>query len=250
MRKAREAAIAGRNAEAEKWFAEARGAGVSADAITAFQRDLAASRQRAAAAESDRFAQLARERLKEGRLTEPANDSAAAYLISLQSADGDHAALAPAKRELAEKLLERASTAARDGRAAQMDADLAAARRWGADTKDVQGVQQLAAATKTQASAARSIELQKMLKRVRYVAPEYPQKALEKGTAGVVTVDFIVDAKGESTNLQVSRSEPEGVFDKAATNAVRRWRYTPVVVDGAPVEVPTRAVIRFEVPKE
>lgn len=250
MRKAREASLAGRTAEADKWFAEARGAGVSADAISAFQRDLAASRQRAAAAEADRFAQLARERLKEGRLTEPSNDSAAAYLISLQSADASHAALAPAKRELAAELIERARTAARDGRTTQMEADLAAARRWGADGKDIQGVQQLAAAAKSQASAERSIELQKMLKRVRYIAPEYPPKALEKGIAGVVTVDFTVDAKGETTNLQISRSEPEGVFDKAAMNAVRRWRYAPPVLDGAPVEVPTRAVIRFEVPKE
>jgi periplasmic protein TonB len=250
LRKAREAALAGRTAEADKWFAEARGAGVSAEAITAFQRDLATSRQRAAAAEADRFAQLARERLKEGRLTEPSNDSAAAYLIALQSADASHAALAPAKRELADELLERAGTAARDGRTAQMDADLAAARRWGAETKDVQGVQQLATVAKKEASTARTVEFQKMLKRVRYVAPEYPAKALEKGTAGVVTVDFTVDPKGETTNLQITRSEPEGVFDKAALNAVRRWRYAPLVIDGAPVEVPTRAVIRFEVPKE
>jgi periplasmic protein TonB len=250
MRKAREAATAGRGSEADKWFAEARGAGVSPEAITALQRDLAASKQRAAAMEADRFAQLARERLKDGRLTEPANDSAAAYLVSLQSADGSHSALAPARRELAEKLIDRASAAARDGRTAQMEADLTAARRWGADTKDVQGVQQLATTTKTQATAARGVVLQRMLKRVRYVPPEYPQKALEKGTAGSVTVDFVVDAKGETTNLQVTQSEPAGVFDKAALNAVRRWRYTPPVVDGAPVEVPTRAVIRFEVPKE
>jgi periplasmic protein TonB len=250
MRKAREASMAGRGTEADKWFAEARAAGVTAEAITAIQRDLVASRQRAAAAEADRFAQLARERLKEGRLVEPANDSAAAYLASLQSADNSHAALAAGKRELAEKLVERAGIAAREGRTAQMDSDLAAARRWGADTREVQSVQQLAATTKTQATAARGVALQKSLKRIRYVPPEYPAKALEKNIEGAVTIDFVVAANGETTNLQVSQSEPAGVFDRAALNAVRRWRYTPLVVDGAAVEVPTRAVIRFEVPKE
>jgi periplasmic protein TonB len=249
MRKAREASAAGRTAEADKWFAEARGAGVSAEAITTIQRDLAASKQRAAAAEADRFSELARERLKQGRLTEPSNDSAAAYLVALQSADSSHAALASAKRELAERLIERAGTAAREGRTAQMDADLAAARRWGADSKDVQGVQQLAAATKTQATAARGAALQRSLKRVRYVPPEYPTKALEKGIEGAVTIDFVVDEKGETTKLEVTQSEPAGVFDRAALNAVRRWRYAPVG-DGTAVEVPTRAVIRFEGPKE
>jgi outer membrane biosynthesis protein TonB len=39
------------------------------------------------------------------------------------------------------------------------------------------------------------------------------------------------------------------VFDKSATGAVKRWRYEPVVANGAPVEIPVRTAIRFELPK-
>jgi len=39
------------------------------------------------------------------------------------------------------------------------------------------------------------------------------------------------------------------VFDKAAVTAVKRWRYEPVKVNGAPVEIPVRTTIRFELPK-
>ena len=36
--------------------------------------------------------------------------------------------------------------------------------------------------------------------------------------------------------------------DRAATDAVSRWRFEPVVVNNVPMEVPTRMVIRFQSP--
>ena len=77
-----------------------------------------------------------------GKLVEPANDSAAFYLSALQAADANNAYVAAGSRELATKLLDRASAYSREGKTAQMDADLAQARSWGADAKDIQAVQQ------------------------------------------------------------------------------------------------------------
>jgi hypothetical protein len=31
---------------------------------------------------------------------------------------------------------------------------------------------------------------------------------------------------------------------------VKRWRYAPVLVNGAAVEVPTKTLVRFELPKQ
>jgi hypothetical protein len=31
---------------------------------------------------------------------------------------------------------------------------------------------------------------------------------------------------------------------------VKRWKYAPVLVNGAPVEVPVRTLVRFELPKQ
>lgn len=255
MRKARELALANQKTESDRYLAEARSVGVSSAEINSFQRDIAAARQRASNAEAERFAQLARERLREGKLTEPAQDSADFYLSSLQSVDSNNAALAPASRELAARLLERASAAARERRTAQMEADLALARKWGAQPKDIQAVQQLTAAAASRGTPASrpaapsTADLQSRLKRTRYVPPEYPERALDQRIAGVVVVDYVVDVNGETRNVRVVSAEPAGVFDRAAINAVRRWRYQPVIVDNVPTEVPARASIRFALPE-
>jgi hypothetical protein len=70
LRKAREAANAKSNAEADRWVAEARAGGMSAAEINAFQRDLASSRQKAAQAEAERLVQAIRDRIRDGRLTD------------------------------------------------------------------------------------------------------------------------------------------------------------------------------------
>ena len=48
-------------------------------------------------------------------------------------------------------------------------------------------------------------------KRIRFVAPTYPQKALEEGLSGSVTVDFIVDANGEPTEARIADANPSMV---------------------------------------
>jgi TonB family protein len=246
MRKAREAAIARNGAESDRWLNEVRAAGVSAADISAFQHDLAGAQAKAARAEGDRLAQLARERVRDGRLTDPAQDSAAYYLTQLQSADPENAALATVSRELAKLLLERARAAVQAGKSA--DQDLAQAHRFGADVRDIQAVQQpgssRAGANVDPATLAAS------LRPVKSVPPEYPQSALAKGVSGSVLLSFTVDAKGNTNDVQVLQSTPAGVFDRAAVSAVRRWKYAPVMVNGAAVEVPTKTLVRFELPKQ
>jgi TonB family protein len=257
MRKAREAAIANRSPDVDRWLAEARSAGVSASELNSFQREVTAARQKAATAEFDRLAGLARDRLKEGKLVEPANDSAAYYITALQTADSNNAYVATGSRDLAAKLLERASAATRDGKSAVAEADLTQARKWGADPKDIQAIQQLAAARKSTpsrassgpanspATAAAPVDLQSKLKRIRKQDPEYPERALAQKIGGAVTVEFLVNTKGEPTDIRVVSAEPAGVFDRAALAAVKRWRYEPLLIDNVAQEVPARTVIRF-----
>jgi protein TonB len=244
LRKAREAALAKNAAESDRWLNEARAAGVSATDITAMQRELVGVRAKAVQAEGDRLAQLVRDRLREGRLTDPAQDSAAYYLAQLQSADAENSAFAPLSRDLAKLLLERARAAVQAGRSA--DQDLGAARRLGADPRELAAVQQLAAprATPDLASLAATLKL------VKSTAPEYPESALARGVSGSVLLSFTVDTRGETRDVQVLQSTPAGVFDRAAISAVKRWRYAPILVNGAAVEVPTKTLVRFELPKQ
>jgi TonB family protein len=259
LRKAREAALANKAPEVERWLAEAKSAGVSASELNSFQRDLNSQKQRAQAAEADRLAGLAKDRIKEGKLIEPANDGAAFYLSALQAADGNHPYVTAGSRELATKLLDRASTASRENKTQQMEADLAQARRWGADQKDLDAIRQASlsrknapkpAPTAGAASAAQVADLQSRLKRVRYTAPEYPERALNQKISGSVTVEFTVSTQGEPIDVRVVSAEPAGTFDRAAVAAVKRWRYDPLLIDGTAQEVPARTTIRFNLPSQ
>jgi protein TonB len=245
LRKAREAGLEKNNAEEQRWLEEARGAGMKPAEVLAFEKDLAGARQKAAQADSDRLLQMARERLRDGRLSDPAQDSAAYYLTQLQSSDPANAALADAGHDLAARLLERARAATLAGKPA--DADLALAKRWGADPKEVLAVQQLQSAA--QSAARDPAALAANLKRLRSVPPDYPPGALTQRTTGSVMVEFTVDTRGETRDIHVVESAPPGVFDQAAVNAVKHWRYAPMVVDGSTVEVPVKTRMRFELPK-
>jgi TonB family protein len=258
MRKAREAAIANKAQDVDRWLAEARGGGVSQGEIASFQKELANARQKAMNAEADRVAALVRDRMQSGRLSDPANDSAVYYLNQLQGMDANNSNIAPLSHELAGKFIERARAAAQTGKGGgSVDGDLTFAKRFGADPKDVASVQSIVNAPKTPAAAARSAQaagvnpasLAASLKRTRYQPPEFPQKALSQHLSGSVTVEYTVDTSGDPRDVRVVEATPPGVFDKAAVAAVKRWHYDPVIANGAPVEVPVRTSIRFELPK-
>jgi TonB family protein len=260
MRKAREAAIGNHAPDVDRWITEAKAGGVSASEINAFQNELSKARLKAINAESDRLAGLARDRIKDGRLIDPAQDSAAFYINQLQGSDPNNAAIGPLSHDLATRLVERARASAQAGKGgAVVDGDLNLAKRWGADPKDVLAVQQIQNAPKTGSSgaAARSAAasgvnpaaLAATLKRTRYVPPEFPSKALSQRVSGAVTVEYTVDANGDPRDVRVIEATPPGVFDKAAVTAVKRWHYDPVIANGGPIEVPVRTSIRFELPK-
>jgi protein TonB len=179
------------------------------------------------------------------------------YLGQLQSTDANSAAIVPLSRDLSNKLLERARATAQAGKTG-IDNDLNQAKRLGADPKDILAVQAIQNAPKASqpggarpgaATGANLAALAASLKRTRYVAPEYPAKALAQKVAGAVTVEYTVAANGETRDVRIVESMPEGVFDRAALAAIKRWRYEPVVSGGGPVEIPVRTVIRFELPK-
>ncbi len=69
------------------------------------------------------------------------------------------------------------------------------------------------------------------------VAPIYPQRAASRGTEGWVVVQFDVLRSGQvdPKSVIVVEAQPPGVFDRAAINAVKRWKYKPKVVNGEPV---------------
>ena len=81
------------------------------------------------------------------------------------------------------------------------------------------------------------------------VAPVYPNRALSRGLEGYVDLMFTVTEAGTVKDPIVTFST-SSLFERAAKNAVLKFKYKPRVVDGKPVEVPgVETRIRFQLEK-
>lgn len=65
--------------------------------------------------------------------------------------------------------------------------------------------------------------------------PRYPRQLIRRGIEGEVTLRFDLNNNGEVVNIRVIESQPSGVFDRAATDALIRFRYEPAKNSGVAV---------------
>ena len=80
------------------------------------------------------------------------------------------------------------------------------------------------------------------------VEPMYPRRALTRGIEGYVLLEFVVTRTGTVQDPVVLAAEPPGYFDRAALDAVLKFKYLPRVVDGVAMDVPgVRARLVFEI---
>ena len=69
------------------------------------------------------------------------------------------------------------------------------------------------------------------------VPPQYPRRALRNGVEGWVIVSFTVTTDGSVRNPRIVQSNPKGIFDQSAINAVTKFKYKPRMVAGQAVKV-------------
>jgi protein TonB len=82
------------------------------------------------------------------------------------------------------------------------------------------------------------------------VDPDYPARAKQQGVEGYVDIEFTITPVGTVDDPVVIGSNPALVFDRAAIQAVRRWRYNPKLENGVAVaRSGVQVRIRFELPK-
>lgn len=55
----------------------------------------------------------------------------------------------------------------------------------------------------------------------------YPPMAERRKLEGFVEIEFTIGTDGSVSQLEILRSEPEGVFDREALTALQRWRFAP-----------------------
>jgi len=82
------------------------------------------------------------------------------------------------------------------------------------------------------------------------VAPQYPRRAASKGIEGYVVLEFTVSKLGTVVDPKVIEADPPNIFNRAAINAAKKFKYKPKIEDGKAIEVTgVRNIIRFELDK-
>ena len=85
-------------------------------------------------------------------------------------------------------------------------------------------------------------------KRIKFVPPVYPPTARWLGKPGHVTLAIVVEADGTvATSPRIVAVRPTGRgFGEAAIDAVQRWRFSPAIQSGRPVESNLTIGVEFE----
>ena len=68
------------------------------------------------------------------------------------------------------------------------------------------------------------------------INPEYPSRARSRGVEGWVQVEFTITPAGTVSDAKVVDADPKGLFERAALDAIGRWKYNPKVVNGRAME--------------
>jgi periplasmic protein TonB len=80
------------------------------------------------------------------------------------------------------------------------------------------------------------------------VNPLYPPRAQSRGIEGWVLLEFTITPQGTTKDIEVLDADPKGYFERAAKDAVRKYKYKPRVEDGVAVDWPgVQLVLSFEI---
>ena len=74
----------------------------------------------------------------------------------------------------------------------------------------------------------------------------YPSRARAKGVEGYVVFSLLIGITGEIEKIKIVESQPEGVFDDAATQSMQAWKFEPAQYQGQPVKTWAKQRIRFD----
>jgi protein TonB len=95
-------------------------------------------------------------------------------------------------------------------------------------------------------SAPRLVAASELVK-VTTEEPTYPARALRNGIEGWVEVEFTVTGAGDVRDMVITGSQPSGVFEDAAKDALANWRFAPHLENGQPVPLRSVVTFRFQV---
>jgi len=81
-------------------------------------------------------------------------------------------------------------------------------------------------------------------KLIKKVEPTYPDEAKEAELEGAVVVEATTDEKGNVKKVKIVKGEHD-ILNKAAADAVKQWKYEPMLIDGVPHGIQFTVTCRF-----
>lgn len=82
---------------------------------------------------------------------------------------------------------------------------------------------------------------------IKKVQPTYPRNALTMHVEGAVELMATISKTGDITSVKVVSGQP--LLTKAASDAVKQWKYKPYLLNGEPVEIQTQITVNFKLPR-
>jgi TonB family protein len=76
--------------------------------------------------------------------------------------------------------------------------------------------------------------------------PVYPQSARSRGLSGYVLLELTINERGMISEVVILKSEPQGVFDQASIEAVKKWTFSPAMNEGKVVISKIKQKVNFE----
>jgi TonB family protein len=179
------------------------------------------------------------------RLLTPAESSAKHFVGVLASIAPDAAPTKEARKQLFARLLARADESL-------ADTDTDAATTWIDEAEGLE-VDASAVAAERQKLTDQLVKVESArrlpaseFKVVSYIAPIYPQRALEKEISGWVDVEFTVARDGTTREIAVTGASNDRYFKDEAIAAVSKWRFEPRVFMNQTIEQRAYTRIRFD----
>jgi TonB family protein len=177
-------------------------------------------------------------------LIEPAGNNAFEYMQSLIAQYPDVDVVRAEQQRLAFRFLEKSRTALLAGELNEAARFLDRAEQLVPGMSTTQGLRAQLDSERAARELAESIVQAGALKRTREVLGQYPREAQLRGIEGWVDIEFTIAADGTPQDLVVRGAEPADVFERSALDALRRWRFVPIVRDGQAIA--QRAILRMK----
>ncbi len=78
------------------------------------------------------------------------------------------------------------------------------------------------------------------------IPPRYPSRAASRRIEGWVKIEFTITEEGTVKDAVVVDSDPKNIFDRAALQAIKRWKFKPKVIGGEAFEQRALQVLQFK----